>query len=195
VSSDRPVRSWYTATAADRWLHYDRNALPYGYILLVPVLEIIRVISTIWFLWGTYKVVWTELERRFEHPRAQGAWWLAAKIAIFLVGLVSFYYVVLNIATAVVWLEFLSLNIIADVATKRNDFELAMTAFFTVFGLLTVCATVATIFFRARQREGSWAKVSFFHSDRGDLFANQLCPCVSTEYGSFWLLSCSLLAH
>ena len=101
------------------------------------------------------------MERRFEKERSQGAWWLAAKIAIFLVGLISFYYVVLNIATAVVSLKFLSLNIIADVATNRHSFELAMTAFFTVFGILPIFAAVATIFFRARTREGTWARVSF----------------------------------
>ncbi|KAK0627761.1 hypothetical protein B0T14DRAFT_493792 [Immersiella caudata] len=153
---------WYTVTAADRWLHFEQRALPYGYILLVPILQIAQVISAIWFLWGTYKIVWNELERRFVHERSQGLWWLAAKIAIFVVGLVSFFYFVLEVATAVVWLQFLSLNIIADVATKRNNFELAMTAFFTVFGLLTVFATVATIFFRARAREGSWAKTRVY---------------------------------
>lgn len=108
--------------------------------------------------------MWNELERRFETKKSQGAWWLAAKVAIFIVGLVSFYHVVLRIAMALVWLQFLSLNIIADVATKCNDFELAMTAFFTVFSILTLLAAVATIFFCAREREGSWAKVSMFSS-------------------------------
>ncbi|KAK4447449.1 hypothetical protein QBC34DRAFT_427211 [Podospora aff. communis PSN243] len=153
---------WYTGSAVDRWLHYDQCALSNGYILFEPILKVLQVISTIWFLWGTYSIVWQELERRFEGERLIGKWWFAAKVAIFIVGLTSFYYVVLDVATAVVWLQFLSLNIISDVATKRNNFELAMTASFTVFGILTMLAVVATIFIRARKREGSWAKTRVY---------------------------------
>ncbi|KAK3371271.1 hypothetical protein B0T24DRAFT_680369 [Lasiosphaeria ovina] len=100
------------------------------------MLQSLRVISTIWFLWGTYYIVWGGLERRFEDKRSKGMWWLAAKAAVFVVGLVSLSYVVLD----------------------RNNFEQAMTAFFTVFGVLTIFAVVTTFFFRARTREGSWAK-------------------------------------
>ncbi|KAM7208579.1 hypothetical protein V8F20_001002 [Naviculisporaceae sp. PSN 640] len=180
---------WYTATAADRWLHYEQRVLPYGYILFEPVLHIIRVISTIWFLWGTYKVVWNELERRFETKKSQGAWWLAAKVSIFIVGLVSFFHVVLRIAMAVVWLQFLSLNIIADVTTKCNDFELAMTAFFTVFGILTIFAAVATIFFRARKREGSWAKTRvYLVLATVMLFFRSLAECVLVSMAHYGVL-------
>ena len=102
---------------------------------------------------------WNDLERRFKHGEKPGYWWLAAKAAIFIVFLVSFYFVVLNIATRVVWLEFYSLNVIADVATKRNSFEMAMTVFFVIFGLITIAAAVATFYLRARRNTGEWTKV------------------------------------
>ncbi|KAK0706433.1 hypothetical protein B0T26DRAFT_453996 [Lasiosphaeria miniovina] len=43
---------WYTGTAVDRWLHFNHRALPNGYILFEPMLQSLRVISTIWFLWA-----------------------------------------------------------------------------------------------------------------------------------------------
>lgn len=148
-------------TAADRWVHYDqRGTLPFGYVLFEPVVKTVLVTSTIWYLWSTYKIIWRELKQRFEgRKKAQRNWWLAAKLTIFVVGLVSFYYVVLHIATAVAWLDFLSLNVIDDIASKRNGFELAMTTFFAVFGLLTTVAAIVTIITEASKREGGWAKV------------------------------------
>src|SRR5512142_3326953 len=100
-------------------MHYEQRALPFGYVLFEPVLKIVLITSTIWYLWATYRIIWRELKQRFDGRRAQANWWLAAKLTIFVVGLVSCYYIVLHIATAVVWLEFLSLNVISDTATKR----------------------------------------------------------------------------
>lgn len=143
-------------------MHYDQEALPYGYVLFDSLNRVLQIASTIWYLWGTYGVIWNELKRRFTREVAQGCWWLAAKITIFLISVVSFFYVVLNIALRVVWIQFLSLNVIADVASKRNHFEIAMTAFFSVFGLLTFIAAVTTLVYRANKTTGTWAKVREF---------------------------------
>ena len=133
--------------------------MPYGYILFDAVNQVLQIVSTIWLLWGTYDVIWNELERRFTRKQSQGAWWLAAKVTIFVVGLVSFFYALLNLASRAVWVEFLSLNIIADVATKRNNFEMAMTLFFSIFGLLTILAAIATFVYRASKTTGRWSRV------------------------------------
>ncbi|KAI0450093.1 hypothetical protein F5B21DRAFT_517694 [Xylaria acuta] len=120
---------WYLFITLDRWLHYGQTRVVYGYIFVLPIIEIFRIASTIYYLWGTYIVIWKELEDRFP-KRQQGYWWFAARCAIFIVGLVSTYYATLFIAQVGVWVQFLSLNTIADVATKRTGFEITMTAFF-----------------------------------------------------------------
>ncbi len=150
------------ATAVDRWMHYEQHVLPYGYILFEPCAQILRVGSTIWYLWGTYKVLWSDLERRFEKGENPGRWWLAAQVAIFIVSLVAFYFIVLSIATRVVWLEFYSLNVIADVATKRNNFDMATTIFVAAFGIITIAAAVATFIVRANKKNGKWMRVRNF---------------------------------
>ncbi|KAM7182874.1 hypothetical protein V8F20_012815 [Naviculisporaceae sp. PSN 640] len=135
---------WYLVRVTDRWLRYDqRTTVEYGYALAEPMYEIIRVTSTILILWGTYTLVWKELEDQFS-PRQQGIWWFSARFLLFISTLMTIYYIVLGVALVVAWLEFLSLNAIADIAGKRNDFEMAMTAFFFLFALLTLLeATVA----------------------------------------------------
>ncbi|KAK3943368.1 hypothetical protein QBC46DRAFT_307422, partial [Diplogelasinospora grovesii] len=139
---------WYLIAVIDRWIHYDLRSVVYGYILLAPVWESSRVTSTVLLLWGTYTVVWKELENRFT-PREQGRWWFAARVALFVVSLMSIFYVALYIALSVVWMEFFSLNVIADIASKRTAFEIAMTAFFFAFGLLTLVEATYALIIRA----------------------------------------------
>jgi hypothetical protein len=135
-------------------------AVVYGYIFVLPVVEIFRIASSVYYLWGTYIVIWKELEDRFPR-RQQGYWWFAAKFAIFVVGLVSVYYSILYIAQAGVWVAFLSLNTIADIATKRTGFEIAMTAFFFLFGLITLTAASASLLWKARMLDGGVSSVSW----------------------------------
>jgi hypothetical protein len=153
------VNSWYFFAVLDRWLHYDQRAVSYGYIFVLPIFETSRVASSVYYLWGNYIVVWRELEDRFPR-KTQGHWWFAAKFAIFIVGLVSTYYVILYIAQAGVWVEFLSLNTIADIATKRTGFEITMTAFFFIFGLITSAAASASLLWKARTIDGGIPSVS-----------------------------------
>jgi hypothetical protein len=152
-------RSWYLVTAIDRWIHYDRRLVAYGYVLLPAIWEAIRVLSGVMLLWGTYEVVWRELEDKYT-KKEQGYMWRAAQVSLFLVGLVSIFYVVLNLAVPIVWMQWLSLNTIADIASKRTAFELAMATFFFVFGFLTVCVATVTFFYQARKIVGQRSEVS-----------------------------------
>ena len=128
--------------------------MPFGYIILAPVWEFFYVGSANLILWGTFTVVWKEFQREERFTRTQlKLWGLAANFAIFIVGLVSLFYVILYLALAIVWMEFFSLNTIADVATKRTGFEIAMTAFFFGFSLLTVAAATYAIL-SIRRAEG-----------------------------------------
>ncbi|CAM1505509.1 Fc.00g111460.m01.CDS01 [Cosmosporella sp. VM-42] len=146
---------WYLIVVVDRWLHYDHRSVPFGYILLAPIWEFFYVGSANLILWGTFTVVWKEFEREERFTKLQmRLWGLAANFAIFMVGLVSLFYLILYLALAVVWMEFFSLNTIADVATKRTGFEISMTAFFFSFSLLTAAAATYAIFWRIRRAEG-----------------------------------------
>ncbi|KAK4169556.1 hypothetical protein QBC43DRAFT_307974 [Cladorrhinum sp. PSN259] len=153
---------WYLAITIDRWMHYEQRRVPFGYIIFEPIVQSLQLLSTLFFLWGTYGVVWSELQRRFRTDRSQTIWWTAAKTTFFCLILVTCFFWILRIATTVVWLKFLSLNVISDVATKRNGFEMAMTLFFSVFTLLTVVAIVATFLFRANKLERSWARTRIY---------------------------------
>jgi hypothetical protein len=143
---------WYMSAVIDGWVHYEEQSLPFGYVIVGPIFEAARITSTVIFLWATYTIVWKELEYRFN-DRPQKIWWPLAKCALLLAGLVSIFAVVLQFSLAIVWIQFLSLNIIADVATKRTKFEISMTAFFSAFGLLTLVATSWTL-----AKAGTWKR-------------------------------------
>ncbi|KAK5660270.1 hypothetical protein OQA88_12810 [Cercophora sp. LCS_1] len=169
---------WYTFTAASRWVHQTRKTVPYGYILLEPVLQILQVGSTIWYLSGTYIILWNELERQFGKWQ-QTALWLTAQFFIFVIILMSLYEVVLDIAAAVVWLQFFTLNIIADVTTKRNQFELAMAGFFAFFAALTLCVAIAAIIYFPRKREGALVRARLYLlGGMLMLFGRSLAECI-----------------
>ncbi|KAH8879093.1 hypothetical protein GQ53DRAFT_672824, partial [Thozetella sp. PMI_491] len=152
---------WFLGTVTDRWMHYSLRVVPFGYVLFIPIMEPLRVLATVVFLWTTYKLIWSELEQYFTTPRAQGWWWLTAKIFILGVMLVSFFYVILNIISRVVWLEFFSLNIISDVLSKRNNFLVSMVVFFSAFSFLNVVAATSTIIIQSyiKHREVEWARI------------------------------------
>ncbi|KAK4225639.1 hypothetical protein QBC38DRAFT_254443 [Podospora fimiseda] len=153
---------WYLFVVADRWLRYYERQIKYDYILFEPLIQIFQLISTLLFLWGTFAIVWNEVEKRFERKRSKVSWWLSAKVILFAVGLVTCYFWVLRIATAAVWLKFSSMNVISDVATKRNGFEMAMTFLFMAFSGLTVAAIVATVFYRATKQQEQWAMTRIY---------------------------------
>jgi hypothetical protein len=137
--------------------------VPYGYILIYPVSEILRVVSTILFLWGTYRIVWRELQSRFDSEKDRWLWWLAAKVTIFIVTGVASFYLILYLGLAIAWLQFLSLNATADIASRRTQFEVAMTAMFSGFALLTTVAATATLIFKALEQSGGIKNVSSLH--------------------------------
>ncbi|KAH7176554.1 hypothetical protein EDB81DRAFT_940453 [Dactylonectria macrodidyma] len=148
---------WYLGIVIDRWIHFDNLKVTFGYILFLPILEFFHVGSTVLTLWGTYEIVWKEIEGRFTE-RHQGIWWFAAKCVNFLVCMVSLFYTILYLALAIVWMEFVSLNIIADVATKRTQFELSMAALFCGFSLLAVSAAAAAIVWGSARIDGKIRK-------------------------------------
>lgn len=111
-------------------------------------------------LWGTYKIVWNELDGRFTEKQ-QGIWWFGGKCAIFLVCMVSLFYTILYLALSIVWMEFVSLNTIADVATKRTQFEISMAALFFGFSLLTVGTATVAIVWGSSKIDGRIRKVRF----------------------------------
>ena len=153
------MRRYYFLKTLDQWLHYNQQLVTYGYVFIIPITELLRVFASVLICWGQYTIVWKDLEERFDE--SQGKLWFSAKVAIFIVSLVSLFYVVLTFALVIMWAEFLSLNTIDDIATKRTNFEVAMAVAFTVFGLFTVGAATATICYKSKRADGSFAKVSY----------------------------------
>ncbi|KAK0617591.1 hypothetical protein B0T14DRAFT_569081 [Immersiella caudata] len=134
------LASWYFFCVIDRWIHHDLRPVEFGYILVLPFFEILKIASSLILIMGTFTVVWKDLEPRFPKNQ-QGKWWFASKMLLFFTGLMGLYSWVLKFSLAIVWMRFASLNAIADVATKRTQCEIAMCVFFFVFGLMTVAAS------------------------------------------------------
>ncbi|KAI5458967.1 hypothetical protein BGZ63DRAFT_426281 [Mariannaea sp. PMI_226] len=146
---------WYIVVVLDRWLHWHKDSVVYGYILIMPIWDTFYVLSTILILWGNYTIVFREFKpRRFTKKQKQW-WWGVAYAFLFIVYLMSTFFVLLQFALSVVWMEFSSLNTIADVATKKRQFELTMNAFFFGFSLLTTGAASVAILWRTTKDEGS----------------------------------------
>ncbi|KPM44197.1 hypothetical protein AK830_g2314 [Neonectria ditissima] len=146
----------YSGLVFDRFLHTYHVAAPCGYIVFPALWEFFLVGSTNLILWGTYTLVWKEVESRFA-KKTQGILWFAAKFVNLLVFIVSLFYTILNLVLSIVWVEFVNLNAIADIATKRNDFELAMATLFFGCSLLTAGVAAAAIW-RARHLNGKVRK-------------------------------------
>jgi len=142
-------------TASDRWMHYENIAVAFNYVVFEPVAEAGRVVSTLLLLWGAWDVIWKEHSIRYG-PKAKAAWWFLAKFAIFVVILVSSYYVALHLALAVVWVRFLKLNVIDDVATKRNHFKIATSAGFLGLSLVVLFGALHN-FIQTRKANGRGA--------------------------------------
>ena len=144
----------------DRWCHWSKRSVVYGYIVVEPFFESTRISSSLLLLWVTYKVVWRELNSRFppesKWPRY---WWLAGRLLIVVAGFFSLFYWMLYVSLAGAWLNFLSLNTIADIATQCTSFEISVTALYFAFSLLTVAAA-ATLFHRTKRRDGPIVRVS-----------------------------------
>ena len=116
---------------------HDRVMVNYSYVAFQPLRETLRVSSTILLLWGNYKIVWRELEDRCGELLLR-AMWLTTKCAMFILTLLSIFYLVLGIALAILWLDFVNLAVVNDVASKMTSFEVAMNAFYMLFSLLTL---------------------------------------------------------
>lgn len=136
----------------DRWMHYDRVSVSYVYTIVDPLAEISRVASTILLLWGSWSILWVERADRYT-PKAQAIWSISANLAVFVVILVSLFYAALNLALSVVWLRFLSLNIIDDIATKRNRFKVAMSVGYVLLGAVVLLGATDN-FRKAGQADG-----------------------------------------
>lgn len=75
-------------------------------------------------------------------------------------GIISLMYAGFYWALAASWLAFVSLNAIADIATKSSDMSVASSALFVLFGLFTVATAIYFMWFKARQKQGHAATVS-----------------------------------
>lgn len=144
----------YFFLAIDRWLHYDQRAsVVYGYIIFLTLIESLKVFSAVIFAWGSYKIVWVEIQIFFD-LKWQGYLWMAAKVGLFLVSLMSIFYAVLYVALAGVWLDFRSLNSIADIATKRTSFEVATAGLLAAFAGLAFGNAVWAVVRKAAEVDG-----------------------------------------
>ena len=123
------IHSWYITEVVDQFLHLDSCSTFMGYIIVQPIFEVTRIVSTTVFLSATQALIYRELKDLIG-KRHQRILFLLSKCSIFVIGLTSIYYLVLNFALAVAWMEFLSPSIIDDLANTRTLLEICLMAFF-----------------------------------------------------------------
>lgn len=149
---------WYFIVVLDRWLHWAENSVQLGYCILMPVWDTFYALSTILILWGNYAILFREFTTdRFSELQIK-IWWGVGYFMLFIVCLMSMFFIFLQLALSVVWMNFSSLNTIADVASKERQFEITMNAFFFGFSLLTTVAASVAIMLRTRRDEGKERK-------------------------------------
>jgi hypothetical protein len=148
----------YFLVMIDRWMCFDTVAVKYSYVVFFPIREMPRVASAVLLLWGTYLVVWKELEDKFTSPW-QGAMWFAAKFGIFIMSLLSIFYVILNLALSSAWLHFVNVTVINGIASKRTSFEVAMNAFYMLFSLLTLVEAIFALTLQTVRVHGAAQRV------------------------------------
>ena len=146
---------FYTLVVTDRWAHFENAPVIYTYVAVDPIAEVARVVSTIFLLMGTWSILWHERKFRYT-PKAQAKWWFSVNLAAFVVILLSLFYVALHLALAIVWLRFLNLNIIDDIATKRNNFKVTMSVGYAILGSFILLAATDN-FGKAREVDGARA--------------------------------------
>lgn len=139
--------SWYIVNTIDLWLHQQQAYVQYGYILTAPVWETPRIASNIVVLWGTFLVVWRELQGRFRSPMI----WRHVGHTFFLVmWLLALYYIGLFISLVFVWEFFTDTTVIEDIALKLAGFETAFSVFQFLFALFVVCGSILSGYFWRR---------------------------------------------
>ena len=159
---------WYLIVVVDAWLHWDQRIVPLGYILVEPISEILRVTSTILFLSGTFRVVWKEVNRG-----ERKGWRIAGKVASFFSVLPSLFYIILYIALAACWLRMTSLNTIGDIASRKIQFQIAMSAIFVGYATVSAAAATVTWCIRKKSQRGYVIAVGFPSSAKNALSSSQ----------------------
>lgn len=142
----------------DRWVRHQHTRLSLGFIIFQPCAEVLRVISTIFFLSAAFDIVW-----RSEDTQRH-AWWYANIVMLMLDKIVAFFYLALFLALGVCWLRFTSLNVINDIATRRSQFEVAMAALFMghAFLILLRAAMINFVINRRVDGHGKTVRVTSF---------------------------------
>jgi hypothetical protein len=86
--------------------------------------------------------------------------WFTAKCGIFVVSLLSIFYVILNLSLSSVWLSFVNVTVINDIVSKRTSFEDSMNAFYMLFSLLTLTEAIYALTLQTARVHGSAQRVS-----------------------------------
>jgi len=135
-----------------RWLRFGQHPVRYSYIITAPLAEAFRVHSVVSLLWGLHLLLWPDVEIRLAQSTVTKLW-PASELFILVVQLNALFYVILSIALAVVWLQFQRLDVIMNLATKRNQFKNAMNVFVALQSLVLFVMAMLHLLRVSRQHQ------------------------------------------
>ncbi|MCJ1343005.1 hypothetical protein MMC31_001194 [Peltigera leucophlebia] len=119
--------SWSVLHISDVIVHFRRARVPYGYILVGCLYKAFRVISDVFVVWGTGRVLIRYRHLRPNIWKPQSVFCLTAIVAVLLL-FIGVYQICLMFALSFAWLSFSDLNVINAIAKARSGFEIAFTA-------------------------------------------------------------------
>lgn len=161
VTNHALVTSWSVLHLSDVLVHFRQARVPYGYILVGCLYKALRVISDVFVLWGTVRVLIRYSHLRPNIRKPQSIFCVATVVAVLLL-FVGLYQICLMFALSFAWLSFSDLNVIDAIAKARSGSEIAFTAL--EFVSTIVITFWAKIEFRAALEDGTNYYVVRFYS-------------------------------
>lgn len=105
---------------------------------MLPVWEIPRLWSAILIDWGTFAIVWRDLQTRFEKPKAV---WHVGQGCFLALWLLAAYYLGLYVALVFAWEYVADPTVVEALATGRNAFEVTFVVVQFLYCLAMVVGT------------------------------------------------------
>jgi hypothetical protein len=123
----------------DTVVHQMGRTVPYGYIFVLSVFDVFKILSDVFVFWGMWQVLGRldHLDSRFERPEDPSSpsrkinesptYAATSTIAILLLFL-SIYHICLLFGLTFVWLQATDPRVVQHIAKARNGFEISYMA-------------------------------------------------------------------
>jgi hypothetical protein len=140
----------------DTVVHQVARTVPYGYIFVLSVFNVFKILSDVFVFWGMWQVLFRleHLDSRFERPKGpsldlgkiyESPRYAATTMIAILFLFFSIYHICLLFGLTFVWLQATAPQVVQHIAKARNAFEISYMALQFV-GTLAMYGWCALVF-------------------------------------------------